>query len=268
MPWRCGWSRRGRRHRSLNGDGRPIRCTAPANGRPLRSSEAIPLNIGKMDSNWSAMASEITSCFVVDHSWCATQIRARGAMSTVSGWQPVESLGVAEMTFPQRPAWRTTIDGMTRAVVAWARRSSRIREARITILTISQQAVGRGEEMAESLPSEPGQLELIDVAMAQDGDFMLVFTLATILADRPKPASRCYYCVYRNDHAGNPHWGWFREAIGESTRSSTIPQALKMNSSGEGMVVWKQKLEGYWASWKCGEDAGTALGWDDTLRLS
>ena len=70
-------------------------------------------------------------------------------------------------------------DGVTRAVVAWCDQVPG--DAKINRLDNFATGSWSGQEIAESLPPDPGvQVGSIDVAMAQNGDFMLVFTEAGV----------------------------------------------------------------------------------------
>ena len=143
--------------------------------------------------------------------------------------------------------------GVTRAVVAWGDASSR--DAKINHLDNFATGSWSGEEIAESLPSEPGVTSSrIDVAMAQNGDFMLVFS--ELAPTTLSPPSDAYYRVHRNATG----WEGSEQLLEYRSEAARYPSVV-MNSSGVAMVVWRQetgpdKIMETWARrWN-------GLGWD------
>jgi subtilisin-like proprotein convertase family protein len=117
-----------------------------------------------------------------------------------------------------------------------------------------------GNEVAENLPADPGiDQNSIDVAMAQNGDFMLVFNESAVSSLDPTDA---YYRVYRQ---GLGRWEG-PETLLENLDAPARTTKVAMNSSGVAMVVWRQKtgpdnISETWARRWNGE------GWDTDPQL-
>ncbi len=171
-----------------------------------------------------------------------------------SGWQPVESVGSGNAPSPQASMARGN-DGITRAVVAWGDEISH--DAKINRLDNFATGSWSDEEMAESLPpTAPVHWDWTDVAMVQDGDFMLVFNVYSPTDNLLRDA---YYRVYRNGTG----WEGSEALLEDGSEAARMPRVV-MNSSGEAMVVWRQPtgpggINETWARrWN-------GVGWDDTV---
>ncbi len=148
-----------------------------------------------------------------------------------SGWQRTEPLDGVGAT--PRASMAQDAQGVTRAVIAWGGGNSR--DVKISRLDNFKTGIWSGEEIAEDLPSDPGiAYYSIDVSMAQNGDFMLVFH-EEAATNSPDPRD-AYYRVYRQET------GWEGpETLMENGPAPVSGTQVVMNSSGVAMVSWHQQ---------------------------